>query len=493
MLSCNKGICLEMKLKWVLFCVIAVISGLLAMRTAFADTLSGSLSISYSSSSSTLSATYTGDSSLKNPTFTWYKDGTAVSTSREFTAKDTGTYTCEMEDSTYYSNKLKSTSSIRLYSVSGDNIKLSNSTGLYEAGKSVTVSASLGSNEKVVNWKTNVNGVTMPSSGTSVSFTMPSSNVTVTCETKAFFAIKITGGTADKYTASPGDIITVTASDVDGKKFSSWTTTGGSISNAQSETATLTMPSKNIQVTANFTTLTDEELAARNGKKAVTFTDPTRVLYTVPWSNNYKVVMEHHAQGPLCDLAFKLAAAGDFLVLDYFNIIINDNYNILETPTPVTICLTLPADLQWAGRNWRVLCVSRGGLVYSFPDEDEDDTTLTFSPDRFYAFAICYNDNPDPVIEEPVAEEIQEEEEEVITIEYDPSDAHTTEERAEKISSSPSASHSVSDSQTITGSDIIAINRNGKPTSYSTPVNVESDKQAAIRNANGAKIATLPL
>ena len=488
MLSGNRGICLK---KVILIAGFILSCCLLLSVRAYADTLEGSLQINYSAGSSQLSAVYTGDSPLKNPTYTWYKDGSAVSTSREYTVKDTGSYTCELSDSTYYDNKLLSTSKIRLYSVSGNNIKLSNSTGIYEAGKSVTVSSLLGKNEKVVNWKINVDGVTMPESGNTISFKMPASNVTVTCETKAYYTVKVTGGTADKYVASPGDIVTVTASEVDGKKFTSWTSSGGSLSNAQNETASITMPSKNVQITANFTALTPEEQAAKNSKNTVKFTDPSRVLYTVPWSNNYKIDMFHHTQGPICDLAFRLAAAGDFLCLDYFNIVINNNYGILETPTPVTICLTLPADLQWAGRNWRALCVSRGGLVYSFPDEDEDDTTLTFSPDRFYAFAICYNDNPDPVLEEPEAEEIPQEEEEVITIEYDPSEAHTTEEREHD--GSPSESHSVSDSHTITGSDIIAMNRNGKPTSYSTPVNVESDKQSAIRSANGAKLATLPL
>lgn len=459
---------------------------------AYASTIDGQLSISYSSGSSTLTATYTGDCSFKNPTYTWYKDGTAVSTSREYSPKDTGSYSCELSDGSY-DGVLSSSTKIKLFSVSGNNIKLSNSTGLYESGKSVTVSAKLNSNEKVVNWKASVDGIKMPSSGTSVTFTMPSSNVTITAEIKGYYTIKVVGGKADKYTASPGDIVTVTSSEVDGKKFTSWSTTGGSLSDAKNTTASITMPSKNIQVTAQFSELTKEEIAAQQAANGVKFSDPTRLLYTTPWSNNYKISMEHHAQGPICDMAFKLAAAGDFLVLDYFNIIINDNPGIMETPTPVTICLTLPADLQWAGRKWRALCVSRGGLVYSFADEDEDDTTITFSPDRFYAFALAYNDNPDPVIEEPVAEELPDEEEEVITIEYDPSLAHTTEER-ENSSNTPSTSHSINDSMTMDAATKTAISRStGLPSSYSSPLNVESDKQAAIRTANGAKLATLPL
>jgi hypothetical protein len=475
----------------VLFAMVSLAVMCLFCCVAYADTLSGTLTISYSDSSGVLSATYSGDTGLKNPTFTWYKDGSSVSTAREYTPNSPGRYYCELKDDSY-TNTLTSTTRIDLYQVTGSNITQKNNNGLYEAGKTVTITAKVNNtNEKVVNWRTNVAGIEMPATGNTVSFKMPYSDVVVTAEIKASYKIKTVGGTADKYTASPGETVTVTASDVDGKKFTTWTTTGGSISNAQSSTATITMPSKDIQVTANFTELTPEEAAEKKAKESgIKFSDPTRLLYTTPWSNNYKITMKHAKQGPACDLAFKLAAAGDFLVLDYFNITINDNPNIMEIPTPVTICLTLPADLQWAGRNWRVLCVSRG-RVYSFPDEDTDDTTVTFSPDRFYAFALAYNDKkPEPIVEESPVEE---EPEEVIKITYDPSLASTTEER-EAESSAPSTSHSISDSHTIDGAEVGAMTKgSGLATQYSTVQNVDSDKQAAIRNANGARLATLPL
>ena len=486
----------------------AVFLGLTGLwgRPAYADDLDGQLNISYSDSSGTLSATYTGSSSLGNPYYKWYRDGSEVATSREYSPSDTGTYTCRLSDDEY-DNVLRSTSRIELYQVSGTKISLRNSRGLFEQGKTVTVSAVLNTNERVTNWKTNTSGVSFSSSsGSTVTFRMPASNVVITPEIKAYYTLKVVGGKADTYVAAPGDVISLTASEIDGKRFTSWVTTGGSLQNANNPNASLTMPSKNIQVTANFTAYTQEELEAQRRAELEAmqpkFSDPSRILFSLPWSNNYKVTIEHHKQGPYCDMAFKLAAAGDCLVLDYFNIIINDNPNIRETPTPITACVTLPADLQWGGRNWRVLCVSRGGFVYSFPDEDEDDTTVTFSPDRFYAFALCYNDNPDPVIEEPVAEEIVPEPEEEITIDYDPALAPITEEieasrseSQEPSAQAPSASHSVTDSHTMDGTTISSPSgdHGTLATSYSNPLNVESDKQAAIRTANGARIATLPL
>lgn len=479
---------------WMILTV--VLMGLIGFcpQMAFADTLQGTLTISYSDSSGVLSATYSGETGLKNPTFTWYRDGSSVSTAREYTPTSSGRYYCELKDDAY-SNTLTSTTSINLYQVTGTNISQSNTNKLYQAGKTVMISAKLNNaNDKVVNWTSNVSGVELMGNGNTVTFKMPATDVVISAEVKAMYKIKIVGGEADKYVASPGETVIITASEVSGKKFSTWSTTGGTLSNAQSETASITMTNKDILVTATFTELTPEEQAKINEKNGVHFSDPTRLKYTVPWSNNYKIVMKHAQQGPVCDLAFKLAAAGDFLILDYFNITINDNPNILEIPTPVTICLTLPADLQWAGRNWRVLGVSRG-RVYSFPDEDQDDTTVTFSPDRFYAFALAYNDRkPEPIVEAVSGNEAEKEPEEVIKITYDPSLASTSEEREEKESSIPSASHSVSDSHTASGAEISAMGKNGGlATQYSSVQNVDSDKQAAIRNANGARLATLPL
>ena len=495
-------------LKLAVAAFILTMTGLAFSGPAYAEPLEGQLVINYSEGSGRLSAVYTGEQSLSNTTYKWYRDGSEVGTTNEYKPTESGSYSCEMTDSNY-EGKLTSTKKIVLYTVSGKKILVKNQYGLYEQGKTVTVTADLAENEKVTNWKVNVSGVNMPTSGTSVSFKMPAADVYITVETKAYYTVKVVGGTADKYTASPGDVIALTASEVDGKKFVSWVTTGGSISNANNEICYVTMPNKNIQCTANFSEKPKEDVAKQKADEAARkaaeeeakkpkFSSPTQFVYTLPWSNNYKVTIKHAKQGPVCDLAFKLAAGGDFLILDYFNIVINDNMEIRETPTPITVCLTLPADLQWGGRHWRVLCVSRGGFVYSFPDEDEDDTTVTFSPDRFYAFALCYNDNPDPVIEEAAESTVsgnvsgnvvEPEPEEEITIDYDPALAPTTEEIEESHSYGPSASHAVSDSQTVNPADITR----PQPTGYSAPLNVESDKQSAIRTANGAKIATLPM
>ena len=51
-----------------------------------------------------------------------------------------------------------------------------------------------------------------------------------------------------------------------------------------------------------------------------------------------------------------------------------------------------------AGRKWRMVCVSRNGSIYSFPDEDMSDSTITFSPDRFYAYAMAYNDIKETIV-----------------------------------------------------------------------------------------------
>ena len=139
------------------------------------------------------------------------------------------------------------------------------------------------------------------------------------------------------------------------------------------------------------------------------FTDPTRVKYSVTRTNNYKVRLYHAKLGPNYDAAFKKAVGSDTLVTDYFTLVINGNKNISQTPGPVTVVLTLPEDIQKTGRNFRMICVTKDGYSYSFADEDEDDTTVTFSCDRFTAYAIAFNDIDYAALEAAAEQKAQEE------------------------------------------------------------------------------------
>ena len=129
--------------------------------------------------------------------------------------------------------------------------------------------------------------------------------------------------------------------------------------------------------------------------------------YEVLDDGGYTVNMYHSLQGPLCDQAFVLAQGNKWLVTDYFNISINNNLRIYEIASYVRLKVKIPRDLVKKGRTWWMIAISRNGMPYYFDDEDEDDTTITFSTNRFYAYAMCYTDEPQEKkkAEEPVKEE----------------------------------------------------------------------------------------
>ena len=102
-------------------------------------------------------------------------------------------------------------------------------------------------------------GITFTSAGTNKwSFTMPSSNVTVSCTfSKVNYtvttAVSPSGSgtlTSNKSTANYGDTVTLTPSASTGYQFSSWTKTPNNLSINSSNQ--FTMPAQNVSVTANF-------------------------------------------------------------------------------------------------------------------------------------------------------------------------------------------------------------------------------------------------
>lgn len=347
---------------------------------------------SQASSSSTSSSTKTTTSTSKtNSSQTTY-------TGRLYTAPSAGVYQCIVSptDTSSATGTVESLE-IKIYSVAVDSfITLNSPKGLYKAGDRVRAKAKT---DGVIakDWSSNIDGLSLPSSGNTAVFNMPAANVTLTCTAPSLHTIKMTGGTANTYSAAEGAIVTVKASKYAGKTFQNWVPSGCTLLDATKESTSFTMPDADVTIEASFT-----DSSASTGSAATvdvssytsttSFTDPSRVKYSVTQTNNYKVRMYHAKLGPNYDKFFKLAAGKDTLVTDYFTIIINDNKNIAAIPGPVTIQLTLPRDIQKTDRTFRMVCITRDGKSYSFADQDDDDATVTFTPDRFFAFALCYND-----------------------------------------------------------------------------------------------------
>ncbi len=454
------------------------------------ESLSGKLSIKYDSSTGTFSATYDGDQTLSSgATYTWYKDGSVITTSLSFSPNASGSYYCILKDTNTYDGSITSTSKI-LYRATGNNMTFDNSFGLYEVGNTVTVTATLNGNQAVTNWKTNAPGVAIPADGTTVSFKMPAQNVTVTATIGSSYSISVYGGTADKYDAYSGEVVTIRASSIDGKRFVSWSVTGGKVANTNSSTTTLTMGNSNVSVTANFEDASNTSSASSNPEASTVYSNnsyqqnngkatASNAVYSILDNGGHSIQVYHHAQGPLCDAAFKYAQGNDWLVIDYFNITVDNSLQIYETASPVRIQLTIPDDLIMSNRNWRMVCISQGGQPYSFEDEDSNDSTITFTTTRFYAYAMCYNDIQPGMVEEtlPVEESAVIPTDIPPVIEQEPS---STIHSANESQTNASTIHSSDTSATLTNPAAATIAPNG--------TKLKSDQKSAVERADGASV-----
>ncbi len=461
-----------------------------------ADALTGTLSLSYSAQSGKLTALYSGENSLSpSAVFSWYKDGSVVSTSSKgYTPTAAGSYYVTLVDTGTYTGMLTSPG-IDLYKASGNNVSFDNVNGLYEAGDTVNCFATLGTNQIVKNWATNMKGIPIPATGTNVSFRMPNNNITVIPTIATQYSISVNGGTASSYMACQGDKVTLTASNITGKKFLKWSINSGSIVNEEETTTIFTMPAGNVTITANFEML-EENPAAKDTSVTTTATpgDPVTgmgdsigvsnasvIAYKVLDSNGYSVKVSRHEQGPGCDAAFRSVQGSDYLVLDYMNITVNDSF-LQHTDKPVRLCVVIPKDLQKKGRIFRMLCVSANGEVFSYNDEDTDDTTITFTTDRFYAYAMAFNDPA----EKPAEEAAPADNGSQPATSTAPSSASATSttatsqsSSAKKASSSKTASPAKTASESSTGNMAPAAKTSSK---------IQSDKTNAIINSNGKKV-----
>lgn len=461
------------------FAALLVVLCVMNINVMAADTLTGKLSVTYSPTTGKLTAVYDGNQTLSGAeVYTWYKDGSTVGTGPSYTPNAAGNFYCILRDNNSYEGTLTSVS-VDLYRATGSNMNFDNTYGLYEAGDNVTVSAVLTDTQEVSNWKTSATGVTIPQTGQSVSFRMPAQNIVVTATLKNYYDIKVFGGTADSYRAATGDTITIVASDVSGKSFVSWSATGGRLGDPKASTTTLTIANSNVVVTANFAgeTTTSNPNGANNGNNGQA--DALNAVYTVLNNQGYSVQFYHATQGPLCDAAFKYAQGYDWLVTDYFNLTVNNSFSTYEIASPLKLQVTIPSDLIQPNRHWRMVCVSRNGAIYSFEDEDLSDSTITFSPNRFYAYAMCYND-----IQPTVQEEIPIEEppvEEVVDV-APTSQVHSSNESQ----TAASAIHSADASATTntTGVATAAASEGAK---------IKSNQSSAVERADGASISLISM
>lgn len=412
------------------FIVLTVIAAMvLPMLVAVKAFAAETLSASFDSEKGFLRAVYEGNYASLEISYTWTlaESSNTKLTGATVVPTQPGTYVCtatvkpsSKETYSYTSN------SVTIYKITqaSANFSLNHASGLYNAGDMVRAKALLSGTQQVTGWTSTAAGLVLPTAGRAINFKMPAESFTLTCNAPAMHPIKLTGGTANAYVAFPGDNITLKASKISGKVFSKWAATGCTLTDASKAITTFTMPDNAVIIQAVFIDEAEANASSSSSSSAssseqpsgdsdiasseepsspseelpstdtttASFTDPTRIVYSVGRTNQYKVDMYHAKLGPNYDAAFKLACGTDTLVTDYFSIIINDNPKIHMTPGPVTLTLTLPQDIVRTGRNFRMICITPEGFAYSFKDTDNNDATLTFTCDRFFAYAVAFND-----------------------------------------------------------------------------------------------------
>lgn len=144
--------------------------------------------------------------------------------------------------------------------VTGGTVNGESTTARVKAGDWVTIKAeNKGDDWKFIKWKlTGPENFTLDTSQSTVQFQMPSGNVTLEAVQMEYRTVTINNGNGptvnDK--ALHGDSITVTADEVDGKRFAYWEVTGpDGTEKLTDKTITVTVPEGDITLTAKYNAL----------------------------------------------------------------------------------------------------------------------------------------------------------------------------------------------------------------------------------------------
>ncbi len=131
------------------------------------------------------------------------------------------------------------------------------------AGDTVTVKAKVPAGEKFTGWKVenntalSLNGKSIDLTQREITFTMPSTDITLTAEHKTIHTLYVVGGTIDEngsksIQAIAGDTITVHSALAADQQFLHWTSDDIRLTGSQSKSdpLTITMPDSNVTITA---------------------------------------------------------------------------------------------------------------------------------------------------------------------------------------------------------------------------------------------------
>lgn len=250
--------------------------------------------------------------------------------------------------------------------VTGGTVNGESTTARVKAGDWVTIDAEdKGSDWKFIEWKlTGPKNFTLDTSQSTVQFQMPSGNVTLEAVQMEYRTVTINNGNSpttvnDK--ALHGDSITVTAEEVDGKRFAYWEVTGpDGTKKLTDETITVTVPEGDITLTAKYnelyTVTVDDEIVG-----AFIEGEWVQIKANVPadrkfegWTSPDTLLSELH--GNENNAEFKLLMPGHNVTLNAttsqrYYVTVNDEGNELKPSEKTEVAAGDSFYLEAAGRD----------------------------------------------------------------------------------------------------------------------------------------------
>lgn len=115
-----------------------------------------------------------------------------------------------------------------------------------------------------------------------------------------------------------------------------------------------------------------------------------KAVYTADKNNVYPVTVKNAMQGKRCFESFE-AVLGEYTIGRTYNILPNGK-RLYKMDKAITITLSIPKELQAAGREFEMICVTEKGVPVILKNQDKDPATITIITDKFYAFALAYKD-----------------------------------------------------------------------------------------------------
>lgn len=138
--------------------------------------------------------------------------------------------------------------------------------------------------------------------------------------------------------------------------------------------------SKAIVETWRPTTPDEKKRYACMGKEAV--------QYTLAKDNTYRIVIENAMQGPMCFKSFE-AVLGDYTIGRTYNVYTLPD-SVYSKDKEIQFTIKIPSDIYKKDREYKMICVTKGGLPIVYNDIDTNPETITVRTNKFYAYALIY-------------------------------------------------------------------------------------------------------